>query len=98
MSPNSDSTFRMVLLIGSALLFPAAFYYRLKSQASGEKLDRRQEGMPILLTLRPIALAGMLGLVVFMVNPAAMAWSSMRLPDWLRWSGVGLGIAGGALL
>jgi len=88
----------MVLVIGSALLFPAAFYYRLKSQARSEKLDRRQEGIPILLTLRPIGLAGMLGLVVFMVNPSAMAWSSMPLPDWLRWSGVAVGIAGGALL
>src|SRR5262245_14878640 len=98
MSPNSDSTFRIVLLIGAALIFPAAFYYRYKSQARNEKLDRRHEGIPILLTLRPIGLAGMLGLVVFIVNPSAMAWSSMPLPDWLRWSGVGVAVAGGALL
>jgi protein-S-isoprenylcysteine O-methyltransferase Ste14 len=27
-----------------------------------------------------------------------MAWSSVPLPDWLRWAGIGLGVLGGALL
>ena len=76
---DSDSTFRIVLLTGAALLLPAAVYFRLKSQATGEALDRRQEGLPILLTLRPIGLAGMLGLVAFMINPSSMAWSSLPL-------------------
>jgi protein-S-isoprenylcysteine O-methyltransferase Ste14 len=95
---NSDETFRIVLIIGAVLLFPAGLYYRIKSQASGERLDRRQEGLAILLTLRPIGLAGALGLIAFMVNPSSMAWSSLPLPDWLRWAGVGLGLAGGGLL
>ena len=95
---NSDDTFRIVLIIGAVLLVPAAFYYRFKSQSTGEALDRRQEGLAILLTLRPIALAGMAGLITFMVNPSAMAWSSLPLADSLRWAGVGIGIAGGALL
>lgn len=95
---NSDETFRIVLIIGAVLLFPAGLYYRLKSQATGETLDRRQEGLVILLTLRPIGLTGALGLIVFMVNPSAMAWSSLPLPDWLRWAGVAAGIAGGGLL
>src|SRR4030095_15774959 len=95
---NSDETFRVVLILGAMLLFPAGLYYRIKSQSTGETLDRRQEGLPILLTLRPIGLAGALGLIAFMVNPSSMAWSSLPLPDSLRWAGVGIGIAGGALL
>ena len=95
---SSDETFRNVLIVGAVLLFPVAFYFRAKSQATGEALDRRQEGLPILLTLRPIGLAGMIGLIVFMINPAAMAWSSLPLPNWLRWAGVGVGAAGGGLL
>lgn len=95
---NSDATFRIVLIIGAVLIFPAAFYYRFKSQSSGESLDRRQEGLAILLTLRPIGLAGVVGLIAFMVNPAAMAWSSLPLPNWVRWTGAVLGAAGGGLL
>jgi len=95
---NSDGTFRIVLMMGAALIFPVGIYYRLKSQATREALDRRQEGLFILLSLRPVALVGVLGLIAFMVNPSSMAWSSLPLPDWLRWAGVGVGIAGGGLL
>jgi protein-S-isoprenylcysteine O-methyltransferase Ste14 len=95
---NSDETFRIVLIIGAVLLFPAGIYYRFKSQLKGETLDRSQEGLAILLTLRPIGLAGVIGLIAFMVNPSSMAWSSLPLPNWLRWAGVGVGISGGGLL
>ena len=95
---NSDETFRIILIAGAALVLPVAIYYRVKSQATGEELDRRQEGLAILLTLRPVGLAGALGLIAFMVNPASMAWSSLSLPNWLRWIGVALGTAGGVLL
>jgi protein-S-isoprenylcysteine O-methyltransferase Ste14 len=95
---NSDQTFRVLLVAGSLILFPIAFYHRLKSQATGEKLDRRQEGLFILFTLRPVALIATLGVIAWMVNPLWMAWSSVALPAWLRWVGVGVGVAGGALL
>ena len=95
---NPDQTFRVVLIVGSLILLPILGYYRLKSQATGEKLDRRQEGLFILLTLRPVGVVGMLGLIAYMVNPSWMAWSSVSLPIWLRWSGVGLGAFAGGLL
>jgi protein-S-isoprenylcysteine O-methyltransferase Ste14 len=39
----------------------------------------------------------MAGLIVFLVKPSAMAWASFNLPDWLRWSGVGLAAAASGL-
>jgi protein-S-isoprenylcysteine O-methyltransferase Ste14 len=95
---NHEETWRIVLIAGSLILFPIAFYHRLKSQATGEKLDRRQEGPFILFTLRPMALVAALGTIAWMINPAWMAWASVALPAWLRWVGVGVGVAGGALL
>ncbi len=93
-----EQTFRFILILGFALIVPIGAYHRIKSQATGEKLDRRQEGIFILVTLRPIAIAGMAGLVTYMINPALMTWSSVALPNWLRWTGVVLGITGGLLL
>ena len=93
-----DQTFRLILALGMAAVLPVGIYHRVRSQASGEKLDRRQEGLFILLTLRPIGLAGMCGLLTFLASPARMAWSAVPLPVWLRWAGVGIGITGGALL
>ena len=95
---NHDQTFRVVLIIGSLILLPIAVYHRLKSQATREKLDRRQEGLFILLTLRPVGIIAMLGLIAYMVSPSWMAWSSVSLPSWLRWIGVGVGTVAGGLL
>jgi protein-S-isoprenylcysteine O-methyltransferase Ste14 len=95
---SDEQTFRTVLIGAALLLFPVTIFHRVKSQATGESLDRWQEGPLILFTLRPIGIATMLGLIAYMINPAWMAWSSMPLPAWLRWVGVALGAAGGALL
>lgn len=89
---TDDQTFRLILAIGMAAFLPVALYHRVRSQASGEKLDRRQEGLFILLTLRPLGLATMCGLVAFVLNPAWMAWAALPLPVALRWTGVAVGV------
>ncbi len=95
---NHDPTFRAVLIVGFLILFPIMLYHRLRSQATGERLDRRLEGLFILLTLRPVGIAGMVGLIAYMIDPSRMAWSSVPLPEWLRWIGVGVGVLAGGLL
>ena len=95
---NQDHMFRVVLIIGAAIFLPIMVYHRVRSQATGETLDRSQEGMFILFTLRPIGIATMLGLVTYMINPHWMAWSSVSVPAWLRLAGVGLGTIAGALV
>jgi protein-S-isoprenylcysteine O-methyltransferase Ste14 len=87
---SQEQTFRLVLILGALFLVPIMVYHRLKSR-TGESLDRRQEGLLILVTLRPIGLAMMAGLVAYMVDPRSMAWSSIDIPTWLRWFGVGAG-------
>jgi protein-S-isoprenylcysteine O-methyltransferase Ste14 len=95
---NPDDTFAVVLRIGWLILLPVMVFHRVRSQMTGERLDRRQEGALVLLTLRPAGIAHIVGLIVYMVNPARMAWSAMPLPIWLRWTGVALGAAAGCLL
>ena len=86
---NQDLTFRTVLIVAFLVLFPIVVYHRLKAH-TGEKLDRWQEGLFILATLRPVGLVFFLGLIAYMVDPSWMAWSSVPLPDWLRWTGTGV--------
>ncbi len=96
---NDDQTFRDVLIVVLLAVLPIGIYYRLKSQATREKLDRRQEGLFILATLRPLGLALWVGLIAWMIDPDLMAWSSVPLPVWLRWAGVGvLALACGLLV
>ena len=40
-----DQTFRLILALGMAAFLPVAIYHRVRSQASRETLDRRQEGL-----------------------------------------------------
>ena len=93
-----EETFRLVMLVGALLVFPAAIVYRVRSQRTREPLDRWQEGPFILFPLRIAGAAGLIGIVAYLRNPLSMAWSAMPLPAWVRWSGAAVGAAGGVLL
>ena len=95
---TNDQTFHRILVLVSLVIFPITLFHRIRSQATGESLDRWQEGAFILFTLRAIGAATMLGFVAYLVNPAWMAWSSTPLPVWLRWTGIGLDLLAGLLL
>jgi protein-S-isoprenylcysteine O-methyltransferase Ste14 len=94
---NDDRLFRLILLAGFVIFMPIGIYHRLKAR-TGEKLDRRQEGMFILVALRLAGLAGMAGMIAYLINPAYTAWAAVPLPVWLRWTGVGLALIAGFLL
>ncbi len=93
-----DSPVRWVLLIETLTVFPIALYYRLKSQTTGEPLDRRQEGTLIFSVLRPLGVLWMLGLAAYLIEPGWMSRFSVILPDGLRWVGLVLFGFGGLLL
>jgi len=94
---SNDHMFRLILLAGFVTFKPIGIYHRLKAR-TGEKLDRRQEGLFILITLRLVGLAGVAGLIAYFINPACMAWAAVPLPVWLRWTGVGFALIAGLLL
>jgi protein-S-isoprenylcysteine O-methyltransferase Ste14 len=87
---NNDQTFRILLLGIGLVVVPLGIYQRLRSQDTRETLDRRQEGLFILTTLRPLGIVMMLGVIAYLIAPTSMAWSATRLPQWLRWTGVSL--------
>ena len=95
---NHDEPLRTFLIAGFAIVFPVAMFFRIRSQATREKLDRRQEGWFILVTLRLAGLILWVGLFAYMINPASMAWSSVPLPTWFRWAGAGVWVIGALLM
>jgi len=94
---SNDHTFRLILLAGFVLVVPIGVWHRLRARTN-ERLDRRQEGLFVLITLRLTGLAGMTGFIAYLINPACMAWAAVPLPVWLRWVGVGFGLIAGLLL
>src|SRR5262245_24820613 len=95
---TQEDTLRWWLLAALFIPLPIVMYHRIKAHRSGDRLDRRQEGSFILSTLRPVALVFFVSVSLYLSNPARMAWSTVGLPQWIRWLGVGLIAVDGALL
>jgi protein-S-isoprenylcysteine O-methyltransferase Ste14 len=95
---NQDGLFRTVIIVGLLVTLAIAVPYRVKSQATGESLDRRQEGLFILSTLRPVGAVLWLSVFAYLINPAWLAWSSVAVPVWVRWMGVGVWAAATVML
>jgi protein-S-isoprenylcysteine O-methyltransferase Ste14 len=87
---NLDTTFRPFVIVGFLAIILITLSHRIKSQATGEKLDRMQEGLFMLVTLRLAGAVLWVSAIAYMIDPAWMAWSSVPLPIWLRWTAVGL--------
>lgn len=88
---TADSTYRALALANIALCVPVGLYFRVRS-ATGERLDRREEGPFVMVGLRLCGLLAWAAFVAYLVNPAWMRWSSLGLPDWLRRAGAALGL------
>lgn len=94
---TDDAFFRMMFLIVIAPAVPFALYRRVRSH-TGEKLDRWQEGALILFGLRLSAIPLLVGVIVWLVKPQWMAWSSVPISPWLRWVGLGVLVLWGVLV
>lgn len=86
-----DEVFRSIMAIGLAVIVPFALYFRLKSNMTGETLDRLQEGVLVFFGIRISALFGFGGLFAYLINPEWMRWSAVELPLYLRDAGVAIG-------
>jgi protein-S-isoprenylcysteine O-methyltransferase Ste14 len=68
-------------------------YYRRKADKdSGEKISRQVDGSVMMAVIKIGGLLLWFSPLVYLVNPAWMAWSKIGLPEWTRWLGVGVGI------
>jgi protein-S-isoprenylcysteine O-methyltransferase Ste14 len=67
-------------------------YYRSRAR-SEETIDRSRESAPLKLVRALFALPGAIAILVYMLDPAWMAWSSYALSNTARWLGVYLGVA-----
>jgi protein-S-isoprenylcysteine O-methyltransferase Ste14 len=94
----NDLIFRVllaVILVG--FMLHRAYYTRKyrpeekgASTPEAARLSERVAGI--------LAVLGLIGTILYIINPDWMAWSSLPLPDWLRWSGVIIALLGFGLL
>ena len=86
----SETPFRLTLLALLVVTMSVGVYHRVRAR-SGEKFDRRQEGLALAIVLRLAGMAAWIGTFAYLINPEWMAWSQAPLPPWLRWLGAAFG-------
>jgi protein-S-isoprenylcysteine O-methyltransferase Ste14 len=68
-------------------------YFRRKADRdSGEKISRKVDGNAMMTVIKLGGLLLWFSPILYMLNPAWMAWAKIGLPSWSRWLGVGIGI------
>ena len=87
-----DADLRYAAIALVALLIVVGAYHRIRSQMSGESLDRTREGWPLLIGIRLAGLAGVV-LVVMVLRDAIGSWAYLHIPVSIRWFGIA-GLAG----
>jgi protein-S-isoprenylcysteine O-methyltransferase Ste14 len=84
---TDESVFRSIAITSIVLTLPIGLYHRIRSQATREKLARREEGVFIMIGLRLCGLVALIALAAYLINPSSMIWFSIALPTWMRWIG-----------
>jgi protein-S-isoprenylcysteine O-methyltransferase Ste14 len=89
---TTEATFQSIAIANLAVCLPIGLYYRIKSQATRERLDRSQEGAFIMVGLRLCGALAWFLFAAYLINPSWVSWSSLPLPVWLRWTGASIGL------
>jgi protein-S-isoprenylcysteine O-methyltransferase Ste14 len=68
---------------------------KINATNSSDRIKQHNENeVPLLLKLRTIfGIPFYIGVLVWTFAPKLMEWSTINLPEWARWAGLGLGLA-----
>lgn len=84
----NDTIFRILILVLTVSAIGVSGYFRRKAaHVGGDKIDRKQEGVPIMIVLRAAGLALWLSVLVYVIAPEWIGFASLRIPDSIRWLG-----------
>jgi len=89
----NENFFRILATLIFFSCIGISVYFRRKADLeSGEKISRSVDGAVTMTLIRIGGLILWLSPLIYLINPAWMAWSKVGLPEWARWLGVGIGV------
>ena len=89
---TEESAFRLVAGALCVLALPMPGYYRRIAAKADDKVSRQEEGLTIMILLRLFGVSASIALLMYMIYPSSMRWSTLAPPTWLRYMGIGLGV------
>lgn len=95
---QTENIFRIVLpILIVAFIAHRGYYTKKSARQEKDTLKKREEGW-ITKLAATLSLIGFIAMIVYLLNPKWLAWASLSLPLWARWTGVGIALVGFALL
>lgn len=92
-----EMLFRILLPVLIILFAAHRGYYVRKHGNEENSLKKREEGLASKIA-GILGGMGFLAVIAYVIQPDGLAWASLSLPLWLRWTGVGSALLGFALL
>ena len=95
---NNELTFRILLLFLFIAFVAHRAYYNRKLPPSKENTLKEREGKCVPIGVHLLSILALFAVVIYIIYPKWMTWSSLPFPTSLRWVGVGLAVLGFFLL
>ena len=95
---QTENIFRIILpILIVAFIAHRGYYTKKSARPENDTLKKREEGLVTKLA-GSLSLIGFIAMLVYVINPNWLSWASLSFPLWLRWTGIGISLAGFALL
>ena len=95
---ETETIFRILLpVLIVAFAAHRGYYVKNHSKPEDDTLKTREEGT-ISKVAGLLGLLGFISVVAYAIHPNWIAFADLAFPGWLRWAGVGIALAGFALL
>ena len=95
---ETETIFRVILpVLIIAFALHRGYYVKNYSKPEDATLKKRVEGM-LSKVAGLLGIVGFVATILFVINPDWLAFASLPFPDWVRWIGVAIALAGFALL
>lgn len=95
---NTETVFQIAFITLFISFMGVRMYYHRRAGTLGETMDSGNENGLIPFLRKFAGLPWIIGVLVYMINPGWMTWSSLPLPSGVRWLGVAAGVVTIALL
>jgi protein-S-isoprenylcysteine O-methyltransferase Ste14 len=92
-----ETPFRIILPLLILVFAAHRGYYVRKQGEEKNTLKKREEGLASKIA-SILGIAGFIAILIYAIQPAWLSWASLPFPLWLRWLGIGIALAGFALL
>lgn len=91
---HSETFFRIILpLVIVIFALHRGYYVKNYSKPDDATLKKREEGI-VTKIASVLGVIGFISVVLFTIHPGWLQFAQFALPEWVRWTGVGVAILG----